>query len=195
MESQHGPRARSTRCASRAAAWPGGCGVGAATVWLDRVLVDGDAGKAGLCWAASKRQASAPSRATVRPATSRPGSRRAQAPARVTLAGGGGELGLLGLRKAGVERLDDQAPIEAEEVCIDAKEALRVGPRREQLEPLLLERGEVALPNPRLPLDLAQLEPPALTRRAKGIANLDRTALRASRDLLTHSASAERPDA
>ena len=94
-----------------------------------------------------------------------------------------GELRLLDIREAGVELRDDQAPIESEEVGVDAKEALCVGPRREQLELFGLERGEVAPTNPSLPLDLAQLDPLALTRRAKDIANLDHTALRARRDL------------
>jgi hypothetical protein len=101
-----------------------------------------------------------------------------------------GVLRLLDIREAGVELRDDQAPIESEEVGVDAKEALCVGPRREQLELFGLERGEVAPPNPSLPLDLAQLDPLALTRRAKNIADLDHTALRASSDLRTHSASA-----
>src|SRR5438093_1408154 len=77
------------------------------------------------------------------------------------------ELGLR-LRQAGFQLREERLCLEPEKAGIDAKEALRIRTRRQQLEALVLERGEVAPANARLPLDLGQPEPEALTRRAKG---------------------------
>ena len=92
------------------------------------------------------------------------------------------ELGLR-LRKAGFQLREERLCLEPEKAGIDAKEALRIRTRRQQLEALVLERSEVAPANVRLPLDLGQPEPEALTRRAKGAADLNHTALPGQHDL------------
>ena len=86
------------------------------------------------------------------------------------------QLEELGLRKPHVELVDEALSVESEEVGVEAKEALRVGPRRNELETLLLQGRKVPLPDPCLPLDFGPLESLALTRYTKGAADLEHAA-------------------
>jgi hypothetical protein len=83
------------------------------------------------------------------------------------------QLEELGLRKPQVELVDEALSVEPEEGGVEAKEALRVGPRRNELEALLLQGRKVPLPDPCFPLDFGPLESlrSRATRRALPISN------------------------
>ena len=79
----------------------------------------------------------------------------------------------VGSREAAVVLIDEALSLEPQVVRICAKEALCVRLAGQQVEALVLERLQIARTDPRIPLDLRQLEPPARTRVTKAAADFE----------------------
>ena len=73
----------------------------------------------------------------------------------------------------GVVLIDEGLCLEPQVVRVRPEETLCVGRSREAVEPVFLERLQVLGPNPRLALDLGQLQLLTLTRLAKAAADLE----------------------
>src|SRR5207247_9638361 len=69
--------------------------------------------------------------------------------------------------------VDELMGVEPEIVRVGAEESLRVGRTGEDIEAILLERAKVFRADPRVALDLRQLEAATQTRLAKAAADLE----------------------
>ena len=76
-------------------------------------------------------------------------------------------------REAGVVLVDVQLAVESEVVGVRAEEALDVGLRRKEVEPLLLERPQVLATDLRRPFRLAEGDLTAGARFAEAVADLE----------------------
>jgi hypothetical protein len=82
-------------------------------------------------------------------------------------------LRFLGGSEVGVVLIDEALCVEPEVVRVRPEETLCVRRSREAVKPFFLERLQIPGPNPRLALDLGQLQLLTLTRLAKAAADLE----------------------
>ena len=87
-------------------------------------------------------------------------------------------LALLLVAVPGVELIDVELPIQAKVVGVGAQKTLDVGLGREGLEVLLLEGAQVARPDLRRQLDLAQLKLLANASLAQAVTDLEHAVAR-----------------
>src|SRR4029450_8979260 len=103
-----------------------------------------------------------------------------------------GRVELLLGGEAGVVLVDEALRVEVEVVRIGAEEPFRVGSARQDVEAFVLERPEVLGANPRIALDIRELELPTRPRLAKAAADLEQ--LLRLRVRLTRGRRHRRPD-
>src|SRR5205807_2121585 len=84
---------------------------------------------------------------------------------------------LLERRKAQVVLVHEPLPVEPEVLRVRPQEPSRVRGRGQDVELLVLERAQVAGADPRVPLDLRQLELPARARLPQAAADLEHARL------------------